>query len=117
MPVLRPVALMADFADSCFYGREHLYPDGVPTSRQSSFYYAAHDSVYYDHLLTDVRDFFVAASGGRFDLDFDLRAEVPLLEQPMGYYGNHPDEFRDEPPLGMCGTIWIKGIKRDYVLR
>lgn len=91
-PALSPVVLMADFADSCFYGREQFYPDGIPTSRQSEFYYAAHDSVYYDHLLTDVRDFYAAASGGRFALNFTLRAEVPLLDQPMGYYGNHPEQ-------------------------
>ena len=90
--LLNPVAIMADFADSCFYGRAHLYPDGVPTSRQSSFYYAAHDSVYYDHLLQDVADYFASVSGSRFDLDFTVEHEVPLLDQPMYYYGNHPQD-------------------------
>ena len=34
-----------------------------------------------------------------------------FLHSYLNYYDNHPDEFRDEPPLGMCGTIWIKGIQ------
>ena len=97
-PLLQPVAIMADFADSCFYGRAHLFPDGVPTSTQSNFYYAAHDRLYYEHLLTDVADYFAAASGNRFELDITVEAAVPLLDRPMRYYGDHPEEG-DQPVI------------------
>jgi hypothetical protein len=33
------------------------------------------------------------------------------LHSYLDYYDNHPDEFKDEPSIGMCGTIWIKGIE------
>jgi hypothetical protein len=100
--VLRTVAVMADFADTCFYGREHLY-DGMPTSTQSDFYYAAHDSLYYAHLLQDVADYYDAASDGQFSLEVAVAGHVPLLDQGMAYYGNHPDH--GEQPVRLAADV------------
>ena len=100
--VLRAVAVMADFADTCFYGRQHLYP-GMPTSTQSDFYYAAHDSLYYAHLLQDVTDYYDAASDGQFELQVTVAGHVPLLDQGMAYYGNHPEE--GEQPVRLAADV------------
>ncbi len=93
---LHAVAIMVEFADTCFYGRQDLFPGPLPTSTQSSFYYAAHDSVYYDHLLRDVADYYTAASGGRFTFDFTVHGRVVQLAEGMAFYGNHP-EFGEQP--------------------
>lgn len=88
---LYAVVLMCDFADSLFYGRHDQFPD-FPPPRQSDFYYTAHDSLYYHHLLTDVATYFTAVSDGQFTLRYDVIGTVANLSQPMSYYGNHPDE-------------------------
>lgn len=88
---LNAVAVLVDFADSCFYGRADEFPGPLPVSTQSDFYYAAHDSVYYDHLLRDVREYFTAVSAGRFQLEFTVHATVAGLAEGMAYYGDHPE--------------------------
>jgi M6 family metalloprotease-like protein len=94
--VLRAAAIMVEFADSCFYGRQDLFPGPLPTSTQSSFYYSAHDELYYTHLLQDVQDYYQAVSGGRFTFDFMVHDRVIALDRTMGHYGNHP-EFGEQP--------------------
>ena len=86
------VAILADFADTCFYGREDQFDGPLPTSTQSDFYYAAHDSLYYDHLLRDVADYYAAVSGGRFTLDYRVHGTVAGLAEGMAHYGDHPEE-------------------------
>ena len=88
---LAAVAILVDFADTCFYGREDEFTGPLPTSGQSDFYYAAHDALYYDHLLHDVGDFFDAASAGRFDLDYAVHPTILGLDEGMAHYGNHPE--------------------------
>ncbi len=88
---LEAVVLMCDFADSLMYGRWE--PDsGYPEPRQYDFYYLAHDSTFFHHQMTDVAAYFQAASGGRFDFDFDVVPTVANLPHPMAWYGNHPEE-------------------------
>jgi len=89
---LKVVAILADFADTCFYGREAEFPGPLPTSTQSDFYYAAHDSLYYAHLLRDVADYFAAVSSGRFTLDVAVHGTVAGLSEVMAFYGDHPDQ-------------------------
>ena len=86
---LEAVVLMCDFADSLLYGR---WEDGYPEPAQSEFYYLAHDSIYFHHQMTDVRAYFDAASGGRFELDFEVVPTVANLPHAMSWYGNHPEE-------------------------
>ena len=31
----------------------------------------------------------------------------------LDYYHSHPEEFKDEPPLGACGTVSIIHIESD----
>jgi M6 family metalloprotease-like protein len=88
---LAAIAIMADFADTCFYGRQDEFEGPLPTSTQSSFYYAAHDSLYYDHLLRDVADYYASVSGGRFALDYTVHGTVAGLDEGMAFYGNHPE--------------------------
>ncbi len=86
------VAILVDFADTTFYGRQDEFDGPLPTSTQSDFYYAAHDSLYYDHLLRDVADYYAAVSGGRFTLDYRVHGTVASLAEGMAYYGDHPEE-------------------------
>lgn len=90
-PALQAVAIMVEFADTCFYGRQDYFPGPLPTSTQSSFYYPAHDSLYYAHLLRDVADYFEAVSGDRFVLQVTVHGRVVELPAGMAHYGNHPD--------------------------
>jgi len=83
---------MVDFADTCFYGRNDEFPGPLPSSTQTNFYYSAHDSLYYDHLLNDVSMFFAAASGESFSLEYEVHGQYASMTEGMGFYGNHPDE-------------------------
>lgn len=89
---LNAVLLMCDFSDSLMYGRWGQVPGDFPEPMQSEFYYAAHDSVFFDHLLQDVKDYYTNVSGGQFTLNYTIHPEVVNLPNPMGFYGNHPDE-------------------------
>lgn len=88
---LEALVIMVDFADSCFYGRQDEFAGPLPTSTQRSFYYAAHDSVYYAHLLQDVADYYDSASGGRFALNVAVHGRIIGLPETMAFYGNHPE--------------------------
>jgi len=89
-PSLNAIVLMCEFEDFVFYGRE---PVGAPEdSVFAEIHYAARDSVYFDHHLRDVREYYRTASGDAFDLQFDIHPEIVLLPHTMGWYGNHPTE-------------------------
>lgn len=100
---LRAVVLLCDFADSLLYGRHGQVPGDFPPPRQSDFYYAAHDSMYFDHFMTDVADYFSAVSHGRFTLHFEVVGQVANLPWPMAYYGNHPE--RGEQPIQLAADV------------
>ncbi|MCB1182147.1 hypothetical protein KDM41_01855 [bacterium] len=89
---LNAIVLMCDFADSLMLGRHGLEPGDFPPPRQSDRHYAAHDSVYFDHLLGKVADYFDAVSGGRLALSTTVHPRTINLPQPMAYYGDHPTE-------------------------
>ncbi|MBE0566876.1 MAG: hypothetical protein IH621_13000, partial [Krumholzibacteria bacterium] len=67
-----------------------------PPPRQGEILYAAHDSVYFDHLLRDVAEYYATVSGGAFTLDVDVHPRTVNLPRPMGWYGNHP-ELGEQP--------------------
>ncbi len=87
---LSAVVLLCDFADSLLYGRYGTVPGDFPPPRQSDFYYAAHDSLFFAHQFADVAAYFDAVSGGRFTVRCDVVAAVANLPRPMGWYGNEP---------------------------
>jgi M6 family metalloprotease-like protein len=89
---LQAVVLMCDFADSLLYGRYYELEGDYPPPAQSDFYYLSHDSTFFHHQMTDVRAYFDAVSGGRFEFDFEVVPTVANLPHPMAWYGNHPDE-------------------------
>jgi hypothetical protein len=112
---LQAVVIMVDFADSCFYGRQDEFDGPLPTSTQSSFYYAAHDSVYYDHLVRDVADYYDAASGGRFQLHYTVHGRIVGLDEGMAFYGNHP-EFGEQPVRLAADAIAALDAEIDFSL-
>jgi len=87
---LSAVVLLCDFADSLLYGRYGTVPGEFPPPRQSEFYYAAHDSLFFAHRFGDVKAYFDAVSGGRLAVRCDVVAAVANLPRPMGWYGNDP---------------------------
>lgn len=89
---LHAIVLLCDFPDSAFYGRPDRESEDPAVSTQSDFYYLAHDSLFYDHFVRDVADYFDAASGGRFELAYDVHRPILHLPQPMNWYGDHPEE-------------------------
>ncbi len=100
---LRAVALLCDFSDSLLYGRHGLVPGEFPPPRQSDFYYAAHDSLYFAHVMADVAAYYTAVSGGRFVFECKVIADVTNLPRPMGWYGNPQDE--DERPVLLARDV------------
>lgn len=89
---LEAVVLMCDFADSLLYGRWYEVEGDYPPPTQIDFYYRAHDSTYFQHQMTDVRAYFDAVSGGRFEFDFEVVPTVANLPHPMAWYGDHPEQ-------------------------
>ncbi len=90
---LNAIVMMVDFADSLLLGRyDAANPGGFPPPTQRGLYYAAHDSIYFDHLFRDVADYYHDVSGGLFTFHYDVHPRVVNLPQPMGYYGNHPQQ-------------------------
>ena len=90
---LNAIVMMCDFSDSLLLGRYNpLEPGDFPPPAQQGLYYAAHDSIYFDHIFGDVADYYHDVSGGLFTFNYDVHPRVVNLPQPMGYYGNHPEE-------------------------
>ena len=100
---LHAVVVMCDFSDSLMLGREGTLPGDYPPAAQTEFLFAAHDSVYFHHMLQDVAHYFQAASGGRFTLRFTIFPEVVNLARPMSDYGNDPE--RGEQPVVLAGDV------------
>lgn len=112
---LHAIVIMVDFADSCFYGRQDEFDGPLPTSTQSNFYYAAHDSVYYEHLVRDVADYYDAVSGGRFQLHYDVHGRISGLDEGMAFYGDHP-EFGEQPVRLAADAIAAFDAEIDFSL-
>ncbi len=100
---LNAVVVMCDFSDSLMLGRLGTLPGDYPPATQTEFLFAAHDSVYFQHLLQDVAQYFQAASGGRFTFRFTIIPEVVNLAKPMSYYGNDPE--RGEQPVVLAADV------------
>ena len=100
---LEAVLVMCDFSDSLMLGRHGLVPGDFPEPMQWDTYYTAHDSVYFDHLLGDVADYFSDVSGGRFSFNYTIHTRVVNLPRPMSFYGNHPEE--GEQPLLLAAAV------------
>ncbi len=88
---LEAIVMMCDFSDSLIFGRHGLVEGDFPPPMQSEIYYSAHDSVFFDHLLGDVADYYDNVSAGAFTFNYTIHSRVVNLPQPMSYYGNHPD--------------------------
>jgi M6 family metalloprotease-like protein len=89
---LNAILLMCDFSDSLMLGRHGQVPGDFPPPMQTDRYYAAHDSVFFQHLMGDVRDYFDEVSGGRLTVNTTVHPRTINLADPMWFYGNHPDE-------------------------
>lgn len=89
---LNAILVMCDFSDSLMLGRHGLVPGDFPAPAQRERYYAAHDSLYFDHQLSILSDYFATVSGGRFDFRFTIHAQTVNLPEAMAYYGNHPEK-------------------------
>jgi len=90
---LNAIVMMCDFADSLLLGRyDPENPGDFPPPAQRGLYYAAHDSIYFDHLFGDVADYYHDVSGGLFTFNYDVHPRVVNLPRPMGFYGNHPEK-------------------------
>ncbi len=100
---IEAVLLMCDFSDSLMLGRYGVVPGDFPPPQQTEIYYAAHDSVFFDHLLRDVADYYADVSGGTFSFNYTIVPEVVNLPNPMAFYGNHPSE--GEQPLVMAEEV------------
>jgi M6 family metalloprotease-like protein len=100
---LDAILLMCDFSDSLMLGRYGLVPGDFPPPMQTEIYYDAHDSVFFDHLLGDVADYFEDVSGGAFTFNYTIHPRVVNLPHPMAFYGNHPEE--GEQPLVMAAGV------------
>lgn len=68
---------------------------------------ASHDKTLYDRILNEagfaegsfkgsVRDYFLAQSGGKFELDFDVAGPV-MMDSAYAYYGEHGSEVDMRP--------------------
>jgi M6 family metalloprotease-like protein len=89
---LNAILLMCDFSDSLMLGRHGQVPGDFPPPMQTDPYYAAHDSVFFQHLMGDVEDYFDAVSGGRLTVNTTIHPRTVNLADPMWFYGNHPEE-------------------------
>lgn len=89
---LNAILLMCDFSDSLMLGRYGEVSGDFPPPMQRERYYAAHDSLYFDHLLSYVADYFFTVSDGRFDFRFTINPETVNLPEPMSFYGDHPEQ-------------------------
>ncbi len=88
---LNAIVLMCDFSDSLMLGRHGQVPGDFPPPMQTDRYYAAHDSIFFQHLMGDVADYFDEVSGGRLTVITTVHPRTVNLPDPMWHYGNHPD--------------------------
>ena len=88
---LNAIVLMCDFSDSLMLGRFGQVPGDFPPPMQTDRYYAAHDSVFFQHLMGDVADYFDEVSGGRLTVNTTIHPRTVNLPEPMWFYGAHPE--------------------------
>jgi M6 family metalloprotease-like protein len=88
---LNAIVLMCDFSDSLMLGRYGQVPGDFPPPMQTDRYYAAHDSVFFQHLMGDVEDYFEEVSGGRLVINTTVHPRTVNLPEPMWFFGNHPE--------------------------
>jgi len=100
---LNAILVMCDFSDSLMFGRYGKVEGDFPPPMQSEFYYDAHDSVYFDHLMQDVTDYYTNVSGGEFTLNFTVYPRTVNLPHPMWFFGDHPDN--GEQPVLMARDV------------
>jgi M6 family metalloprotease-like protein len=89
---LNAILVMCDFSDSLMLGRHGIVNGVFPPPAQMERFYSAHDSLYFDHLLSVVSDYYSTVSGGRFNFRFTIHPWTVNLPEPMAYYGNHPQK-------------------------
>lgn len=90
---LNAVLVMCDFSDSLMLGRYGSVVGDFPPPTQRERIYAAHDSLYFDHQLQYVADYYSTVSAGRFDFEWTIHPRVVNLPNPMGYYGQRQAEI------------------------
>jgi len=88
---LNAIVLMCDFADSLMLGRYGQVPGEFPPPMQTDRYYAAHDSVYFQGMMSDVADYFAEVSGGQLAFNATIHPRTVNLPEPMWFYGDDPE--------------------------
>ncbi|MFT7698352.1 MAG: M6 family metalloprotease-like protein, partial [Candidatus Krumholzibacteriia bacterium] len=91
-PTLEALVMMCDFSDSLLLGRFGEVPGDFPPPQQTDRLYAAHDSLFFDHMMSKVSDYYTTVSGGKLKVNYTVHPRVVNLPEPMGFYGNHPEE-------------------------
>jgi len=89
---LNAIVLMCDFADRLMLGRHGQVPGEFPDPRQTDRYFAAHDSLFFDHTMRKVADYFTTVSGNKLTIGYTVHPRTINLPEPMAFYGNHPQE-------------------------
>jgi len=100
---LSALVMMCDFSDSLLLGRFGEVVGDFPPPMQTDRYYAAHDSVFFDHLISKVADYFTTVSGGHLAVDYTVYPRAINLPASMGFYGNHPEQ--GEQPILMAAQV------------
>lgn len=101
--ILNALVMMCDFSDSLLLGRYGEVPGDFPPPMQTDRLYAAHDSLFFDHMISKVSDYFTTVSGGRLDINYTVHGRAINLPAPMGFYGNDP--VRGEQPILMASQV------------
>lgn len=110
---LRAIVMMCDFADSLLLGRHGSVPGSFPEPRQSDRFYAAHDSVFFDHMLSKVADYYTTVSGGLLDIQYTVHPRVVNLPEPMSFYGDHP-QLAEQPILMAAQVVDSLSAEIDF---
>ncbi len=100
---LNALVMMCDFADSLMLGRHGQVPGEFPPPMQTDRHYAAHDSMFFDHMLSKVADYFTTVSGSQLAISYTVHPETVNLPETMGFYGNDPQE--GEQPILMAEQV------------
>ena len=109
---LNVVVMMCDFSDSLMLGRHGLVPGEFPPPRQTDRHYAAHDSLFFDHQLSKVSDYFTTVSGGRLSISWTVHPRTVNLPESMAFYGNHP-QLGEQPILLASEVVASLGAEID----
>ncbi len=110
---LNAIVMMCDFSDSLMLGRHGQVPGDFPPAMQTDRHYAAHDSVFFDHMLSKVADYFTSVSNDQLDINYTVHPRTINLPEAMGFYGNHPDEG-EQTILMASQVIDSLGLEIDF---